>query len=309
MAVGGAGRAHPLVRLYTSKVAHRLLPARVAVAIVAALEPALRRRRIPTEAVEVERLMEDLLEHTPRAGEARTATRRYLRERSRSRELFWRPWLLEHSRLIGRENWDAAHRDGRGCVVVLGHIGHSWAVPGILGRRGFDLYVVTSAHLWDELPPGLTGRSHRYLRDEYGERALGPGRMIPNNTTPERLVELVRGGATVAIAFDVPGSAATPFLGRSVALTSAPATLAFQTGACVLPVITERHGTRIDLRLLEPLDPADFRDLRSLRAAIARTYEPFVIARPEIVEIPWYPSPLVTEAAASQAPDAPRIGV
>ena len=48
--------------------------------------------------------------------------------------------------------------------------------------------------------------------------------------------------------------------------------------------------------MLEPLDPADYRDLRSLRAAIARVYEPFVMEKPEIVEVPWYPSPLVTEA-------------
>ena len=87
------------------------------------------------------------------------------------------------------------------------------------------------------------------------------------------------------------------------------ATLAFRTGVRVLPVICERHGTRIDLRLLPPLDAAEHRDLRSLRAAIARTCEPLVVARPEKVEIAWYPSPLVTEAVTSQAPDAPRIGI
>ncbi|MGH2915003.1 MAG: hypothetical protein ACRDMX_08445, partial [Solirubrobacteraceae bacterium] len=135
--------------------------------------------------------------------------------------------------------------------------------------------------------------------------ALGRGRLIPNDTEPERLIELVASGATVGIAFDVPGSAATPFLGRSVALSGGPATVAFRTGCKVLPVITERRGARIDLRMLAPLDPADHRDLASLRVAIARTYEPFVVARPEIVEIAWYPSPLVTEAVSSQAASAP----
>jgi hypothetical protein len=81
-------------------------------------------------------------------------------------------------------------------------------------------------------------------------------------------------------------------------------TLAFQTKVKVLPVISERHGARIDLRMLEPLDPADYRDLRSLRVAIARTFEWFVLAKPGIVEVAWSPSPLVTEALTSQAAGA-----
>jgi lauroyl/myristoyl acyltransferase len=298
-----------LIRAYVSRRTHRLLPAAVALPFVAAVEPVVRRLRNPAEAIEAERLMTDLLQYTARADEARALARRHLRERSRLRELCWRPWLLKHSRIIGREHWDAAHGGGQGCVLVCGHLCGSWAVLGILGRHGLDVHMVGSAHFWRELPTGLTGRTHRHLREEYGERGLGADRLIPNDAPPERLVGLVDGGATVGIAFDVPGSAATPFLGRSVALASGPASLAFRTGAKVLPVITERHGARLDLRMLEPIDPADHRDLRSLRAAIARTYEPLVVANPEMIEVAWYPSPLVTEALTSQAPDAPRVSV
>jgi lauroyl/myristoyl acyltransferase len=295
----------PLVRLYASKHAHRLLPAPVALAVVGSLEPLVRRYRNPTEDRDADHLMKDLLLYTPRAREAPKLARRYLRERARTRELFWRPWLLERSRVIGREHWEAAHAGGGGGVVVLGHIGASWAVPGILGLNGFRLYLVTSAHFWKPMPPGLMGLAYPYMRSEYGEKALGRGRLIPNDAGPERLIELVERGETVGIAFDVPGSAATPFLGRSVALSGGPATLAWRTKVKVLPVIAERHGARIDLRMLEPLDPADYRDLRGLRVAIARTYEPFVLEKPEAVEVAWYPSPLVTEALSSQAPDAP----
>jgi lauroyl/myristoyl acyltransferase len=268
----------------------------------------VRRRRNPAEDIEAERLMSDLLQYTARRDEWRNAARRHLRERSRLRELLWRPWLLKHSRVIGRKHWDVAHSGGRGCVLVLGHLGGSWAIPGILGRHGFDVHMVSSAHFWQELPPGLRGQMFRQQREVYGKRALGANRLIPNDSPPERIVELVEAGATVGIAFDVPGSAATPFLGRSVALTSGPASLAFRTKVNVLPVITERRGTRMDLRMLEPLDPADHRDVRSLRAAIARTYEPLIVAKPEIVEVAWYPSPLVTEELTAQAQEAPRVG-
>jgi lauroyl/myristoyl acyltransferase len=298
-----------LLRAYVSRYTHRLIPAAAAMPILATLEPPLRLRRTPAEGIEAERFMSDLLQYTPRRDEARDAARRYLRERTRMRVLFWRPWLLKRSRVIGREHWDEAHSGGRGCVLVLGHLGGSWALPVILGRHGLDAHMVSSAHFWrDELPPGLKGVMHRQMR-EYGERALGADRLIPNDVPPDRLVELVESGATVGIAFDVPGSAATPFLGRSVALTSGPASLAFRTKAKVLPVITERHGTRIHLRMLEPIDPAEHRDVRTLRAAIARTYEPLVLAKPEIVEMAWYPSPLVTEAMSATAPEAPRVGV
>jgi hypothetical protein len=291
-----------LIRAYVSRYFHRLVPAALALPIIGRLEPALRVRRLPAEGIEAERFMSDLLQYTARRDEARDAARRYLRERTRLRVLFWRPWLLKRSRVIGREHWDAAHSGGRGCVLVLGHLCGSWALPGILGPHGFDVHLVSSAHFWRRLPPGLKGVMHRQML-AYGERGLGPERLIPNTTPPERLVELLEEGATVGIAWDVPGSAATPFLGRSVALTSGPASLAFRTKAKVLPVITERHGTRLDLRMLEPLDPADHRDVRSLRAAIARTYEPLIVAKPEIVEMAWYPSPLVTEALASRALD------
>jgi hypothetical protein len=291
---------HPLLRLYTSKHTHRLIPAPVALPLAAALEPAARRLRNPAEEKYVERFMEDLLRYTPRSSEGPAVARRYLRERSRVRELLWRPWLLKHSRVIGREHWDAACSGGRGCVLVCAHIGPSWAVPGILGRHGFDVHLVASFHYWQEMLPGLTGLSHRQTRVEYGDKALGPDRLISNEAEPGRLIELVERGGSVGIAFDAPGSAATPFLGRSVALTGGPATLAFKTQAQLLPVISERHGARIDLRMLEPLDPADYRDLRSLRAAIARVYEPIVLEKPETVEVAWYPSPLVTEALTAR---------
>src|SRR3954451_2521754 len=291
----------PLVRLYGSGHAHRLLPARLALALVGALEPPVRHRRNPATRQRVERFMTDLLLYTPRAGEARTLARRYMAEKARQRELVWRPWLLKRSRIIGREHWNAAHSGGRGCVVVIGHMGGTFAVPAILARLEAELYMVTSPHFWEAPPPGWIGMLMVQVRKEYAEKFLGRSHLIPSKASPGRLVELLESGASILIAFDVPGSAATPFLGRSVALGGGPGTLAFRTGAKVLPVIPERHGARIDLRILEPIDPADHRDLRSLRAGIARTFEPFVVANPEMVELTWDPAPLVTEVLSSKA--------
>jgi lauroyl/myristoyl acyltransferase len=299
----GVRDARLLARLYASKHLHRLMPAFLAMAISAALGPHAGKRRNPAVERDAERFMKDLLLYTPRKDEAQALARRYRREHARMIELMWRPWLLKRSRVVGREHWDAAHAGEGGCVAVVGHMGGTFAVPGILARHGLYVHIVMNPHFWQPTG-GIIGLAAVHIRKEYGEKALGSSRLIPSNAGPERLIELVESGETVVIAFDVPGSAATPFLGRSVVLGGGPATVAFRTGAKVLPMIPERHGTRIDLRMLEPLDPADYRDLRSLRAAIARTFEPLVLAKPEMVEIPWSspPHPLVNEAM-SAVPD------
>ena len=54
--------------------------------------------------------MADLLLHTPRAAEANELAERWLVEKSKLGELFWRPWLLERSRILGREIWDRARQ-------------------------------------------------------------------------------------------------------------------------------------------------------------------------------------------------------
>jgi lauroyl/myristoyl acyltransferase len=135
-----------------------------------------------------------------------------------------------------------------------------------------------------------------HLRREYIEKQLETSRIILADGPPERPLELLRSGESVGVAFDVAGSASAPFLGRSVVISGGPATMAFQTKAMVLPVIAERRGIRFDVRLLPPIDSAEYRDPRSLRVAIARTFEPIVLAKPEAVELFVFPHPLVTEA-------------
>jgi hypothetical protein len=283
------------VRLYANQHTHRLIPASVALAIVAGIGPAVRQRRNPAERDAAHEFMNKLLLHTPRAGEADELAERWLVEKSKLRELFWRPWLLQKSEVHGREHWEAARADGRGFVIVFGHMVATWAVPAILGIRDFKHYIVVGPHYWAPLPPGYEGPAIRHRRIEYGVKPLGNHYLISTDGRPERLPELLAAGHPVAIAWDAPGRAATPFLGRMIAVGGGGPALAFGTGVKVLPVVPERHGTRIDLRFHAPLDATDYPDARSLRAAIAATFEPIVLERPQEVELAWFPSPLVTE--------------
>jgi len=289
-------------RVYASPYTHRLLPAGPALSLAGWIGPAVRHRRNSAERRDGQRFMADLLLHTPRAAEADELAERWLVEKSKLGELLWRPWLLERSRLLGRESWDLARQRDRGCLFVSGHIGGHWSVSTILLRHGVEHYAVSHPHHWEPMPPGYRGLAKLHLRREYLEKRLAGSRIILSDGPPERPLRLLEAGNSLLIAFDVAGSAATPFLGRSVALAGGPATLAFRTKSPVIPAIPQRQGTRIDLRLLSLIDPADHEDPRSLRAAIAGAFEPEVLAHPESVELPWFPSPLVTETPPAEVP-------
>ncbi|HEY7152190.1 MAG TPA: hypothetical protein VH391_10955 [Solirubrobacterales bacterium] len=292
-------------RLYASAYTHRLLPAGLALTLASGIGPVVRHRRNSAERRDGQRFMADLLLHTPRAGESDELAERWLVEKSKLGELFWRPWLLERSRILGREHLEVAQRRGRGCLIVSGHIGGHWSVVTILIRHGIEHYAVSHPHHWEPMPPGYKGLAKLHMRHAYLEKPLGAERIILSNGPPERPLRLLEAGNNLLIAFDVAGSAATPFLGRSVALAGGPATLAFRTKSPMIPAIPRRQGTRIDLRLLSPIYPEDHEDPRSLRAAIAEAFEPEVLAHPESVELPWFPSPLVTEIP----PKGPPAGV
>jgi hypothetical protein len=226
-------------RLYASKHTHRLVPARLAIALAGSLGPFARQRRNSAERRAAEDFMADLLLHTPRATEAQELAQRWLVEKSVLRELMWRPWLLKRSRILGREHWDVAHLGGRACLIVTGHIGATWATFSILAPRGLDLHVVAHPYHWQPMPPGDEGLARLHRRREYIEKSVDASRIILSDGPPQRMLELLQAGEFVGIAFDVAGSAATPFLGRRVALAGGVATAAFRAKAMVLPIVAE----------------------------------------------------------------------
>lgn len=287
------------VRLYATPAVHRLVPTRLALALASRVSSPEARHGRAFELQRAEHLMQDLLLHTHRSDEWRELARRNVAEVARLRELFWRPWLLKHARIEGIEHWHAAHEGGRGCLVVVGHLGGLFGLAATLANHGLHMYSVQSSHYWEPMPPGFDGLWILRLRG-YAEW-MGPGSAIPDTTRPERLTELLEANRTLLIAFDVPGSAATPFLGRSVALTGVPATLAHRTGVKVLPILPEREGTRVVVRMQEPIDPTEFRDVRTLRGAIAAVFAKLILEKPWNVDYAWYPSPLVTEVPPADA--------
>ena len=69
----------------------------------------------------------------------------------------------------------------------------------------------------------------------------------------------------------------------------------------VLPILPEREGSRVVVRMQEPIDPTEFRDVRTLRGAIAAVFAKLILEKPWNVDYGWYPSPLVTEVPPADA--------
>jgi len=291
-----------LARLYADPRLHRLVPDSLAVEVAGRVGPAMRQRRNPNERRDAETFMRQLLQHTPRAAEAPELARRWLAQKSRTGEVFWRPWLMDRARIEGAEHWEAARAEGKGVVLVFGHIVGAWLMPGILGTKGYPVYIVIGPHYYAPMPRGYEGLALMHRRVAYGENVLPMDHIVLATSPPQRFLDILAAGEVVAVAFDAPGRAATPFLGRTVGFGGAPARLAFETGAKVLPAVPELEGTQLTMRFYPPIDPVQFEDHTALRAAIAATFEPIVLARPEAVELAWIPCPLVTEVEAKEVP-------
>lgn len=286
-----AGMWLPL-RIYTSPAAHRVVPDAVAVRL-SALRAQMRARRRPQELAAARRFMRGLLEHTPRLHEADGLAVRWMEEKSISSELLWRPWMADHTVVHGVEQLRAAEAAGRGLVIVVGHLQPTFAVFPAVSASGVTPHPVVSPQNFGLKPPGYQGL--RIMR--WREYAIHLP-LLESVGSFDDQVAIVRDGGAVMLAFDRPGTTPTPFLGRTVLLTSGPADLAHATGALVVPAVPHREGTRIHVTFQPPLDPAEVADRTALQAAVAGRFESPVLARPEGVALAADPSPLVVDAPA-----------
>ncbi len=169
---------------------------------------------------------------------------------------------LLHGR-AGEENLKAALADGKGGIVVTGHLGH-WELGGLmLARHGLPLTVIT-------LEEPSTGLSHwrEACRRQLGIKTItvGPGH-------PFAFVEMIqtlRRNELLAMLVDRPYAGtgtAVDFFGHRTEFSTAPALLHQHTGATVLPAFVVQDDAGGYLTLAEPLVPMD--DSTDTHAALA----------------------------------------
>ncbi len=192
--------------------------------------------------------------------------------------------LSLHGIFRGVEGWEyflAAHKRGKGVLLVTVHLGN-WEFGGpLLVERGFPLRVVTIA----EPGRGFT-ECRRQARARHGVETL----VIGND--PFAFVDIIRAleaGETVAVLVDRAPAGAAPnveLFGRPFAASPAAAELARASGCALLPSYVVDEGGQYAIHTLPEIeyDRASLRKPAArqvLTQAIMRAFEPAIRQHPE----------------------------
>ncbi len=269
------------IRLAGSQSLRRMFPRQAAYALLWLLNERLWRRS-PQYRDECGRSMSYLLAKSPRAKDADGLAKRYGYEALRRSELLWRPWVAGTLPIDGAETLRAAQLQGRGVLLNFSHHGLFHGIFASLRREGFDLYVAAAPGYFEPPGPGYQGRRDRQhiLNVMRGSHVFDAARSSPY------IRELLAAGEIVALAFDMPGTAETVFLGRRVYAAPGLARTAKRSGALIVPVTMHRHRDLARLRVEQPLDPDDYETVEELHAAVVTRHEPGILAWPEAFEFP-----------------------
>lgn len=189
-------------------------------------------------------------------------------------------WLSDSTRearerTVTVHGWDhipSALAQGRGMLLVTGHLGN-WDLPAaVLAGRGYPTNVVVETlH-----PPAWNARVQQ-IRERIGMRA------IPMETGVRELYAALRRNEVVALVFDRPlssGGVLVRFFGAETRVPEGVARLALRTGAPVIGAVGIRRGTRIIAEVSPPLtfEPTGERDrdVQALTQAIVDWFEGWV---------------------------------
>ncbi len=156
-------------------------------------------------------------------------------------EVFWfrprrRQWAIRQTDIDGREQVVAAHREGRGLVLAIAHLGNWEVAAPVAASLGFPVISVA-----EEL-------SNRRITDWFIETRAGFGSEIlvaGRGPTMSSLARAVKEGKAAALVADrdVMGRGVeVEFFGERTSMPSGPAALAELTGAALFPVGTYFEG-------------------------------------------------------------------
>jgi KDO2-lipid IV(A) lauroyltransferase len=237
------------------------------------------------------------------AKRVRTEARRVFEEIGRNAFDFLRYPALEpeaRRRLVrfeGREHLEAAVRDGRGAVIVTGHLG-SWEVlAAALVEAGYPLLALA-----------------RPLREARLDRALAEHRLrmgvrtLSSRALPLQALRHLRGGGFLGILADQRikrGGVTVDFLGQRTRMTEGPARLAVASGAPLIPLGIHREPDHTHtVTVLPPISPSSDRDAGVLTQEVARALERLILRAPEQwiwIHPRWEgPAPTAESAPASR---------
>lgn len=171
-----------------------------------------------------------------------------------------------------------ALREGRGAVVVTGHLGNWDIAAQDLCKRGGPINVVMAHEVNATSNPYV-----RAARERAGVRVIYSDSSVLSSLN---MIGALRRNEIVAMQLDrspsVAGARQLPFFGAPAAFPSGPFVLARAAGAPLIPVFTPRLGRRhYAIRIGDRLEmPRETQALERVMADVVRVFEDTVRAFP-----------------------------
>lgn len=188
-------------------------------------------------------------------------------------------FLRAYSRLEGAEHLQAAHRQGKGVILVTAHLGNWELGAAVLSSMGYKISAVALAHRSRQVDRFFTAK-----RTAWGVEVFHLG------TSPRALIEALKKQRVLALVADHDYTGTSfvevEFLGAPARLPKGPAALSLLTGAPVVvaTVLREkRYHYRMDIT--PPITAArtgdSQKDLVRLSQSIARKLESVIRRHPD----------------------------
>jgi KDO2-lipid IV(A) lauroyltransferase len=187
-------------------------------------------------------------------------------------------YIRKHISLEGLDNLDRAKRDGKGAILVTGHLG-SWELMGcVLAHLGYPVTFVVGV----QRNPLVQS-----LMNDLRRRA---GIEIIEMTSAQRIVRSLKKGRFIAMLCDQDagrGGVFVRFLGEPASTAQGPARLAIMTGAPIIPGFIIRLGGSKQRIVIEgPVQRAAASDRADAIASITQAYtamiESYVMRHPDL---------------------------
>jgi lauroyl/myristoyl acyltransferase len=273
------------VRLKTSPALRRLVPTPLVIRRTER-KAALVWDETPGARESARACIEAIVAGTARAHEVEKLARAHFIEEEVRRNLFWHPWRFDACDEQSVKHLRDALSADTGTVVSWTHLGFFYKAGRGVVELGHDLYRVTGPWFLETPSNDAWGRRLGHWRNMLtGRHDL----WVSAKGSYELLARLLEAGKAVAIAFDVPGTRDTRFLGKQVMLADGTARLAAETGARIVPTRAVPKGARFTQEYAPALDPRELGGAEELHRALAAVHERWILDAPTALEDPRRP--------------------
>ena len=234
---------------------------------------------VPAVRADARRQMRFLLEHGRTDADVEAAARGYARWMIWRAEARWHPETVTQQRVEGLEHLIGARDLGRGVVLNFMHHGAYDGAFASLARLGAPSHMLVHPYMVRPDAP-------RWLKQHMRVASSAGGFVTSAEIGTEGITDLLRSGAVVAIASDVPGRTPVKFVGRELLGSFGAARAAATTGSPVVLLTCEVDERGPFVRVHEPLHPGDHDTPQGLLEQMLARHEQVILRWPEATDLP-----------------------